>query len=117
MPLLSLSSTDADTADAGELLRRHPVHVIYKHSPTCSLSEMAHDEVREYADRSNALPLTLIDVFEARAMSDALEAETGIRHESPQVLLVRNGRVQWHASHRRVTARALDAAANTVVHG
>lgn len=110
MSLEPLSRIDADQADASALLGRHPTHLIYKHSPYCSLSFVAEEQVRRFANESDAIPVTMIDVIRQRAMSDAIEDATGIRHESPQVLLVRNGSVAWHASHRRVTAIAIDAA-------
>lgn len=110
MPLASLSRNDADGADAESLLGRHPTHIIYKHSPSCSLSFVAEQQVRRYADSTASLPITQVDVIAQRTMSDAIEATTGIRHESPQVLLVRDGRVEWHTSHRGVTAAALEGA-------
>jgi bacillithiol system protein YtxJ len=90
-----------------DLLSRYVVHLVYKHSPTCSLSQAAILEVYSYREEAGALPVTMIEVFRDRAMSDGIEYVTGVRHESPQVLLVRGGVVQWHASHRRVTAAAI----------
>lgn len=110
MPIETLSRQDADQANATALLARHPLHLIYKHSPYCSLSFVAEEQVRRFAGEDNTIPVTMIDVIRQRAMSDAIEDATGIRHESPQVLLVRDGSVAWHASHRRVTAIALEAA-------
>lgn len=110
MPIETLSRQDADQADATALLERHPLHLIYKHSPYCSLSFVAEEQVRRFAGEGASIPVTMIDVIRQRAMSDAIEDATGVRHESPQVLLVRDGRVVWDASHRRVTALALEAA-------
>lgn len=90
-----------------DLLSRHVVHLVYKHSLKCSLSLAAILEVYSYREESGALPVTMIDVFRDRALSDGIEYVTCVRHESPQVLLVRGGEVQWHASHRRVTASAI----------
>jgi len=107
------SPTRQATADAESLLGRHPVHLIYKHSPYCGLSLIAERQVQRYQAAPDALPMTVIDVFEQRALSDAIETVTGVRHESPQILVVRDGRVHWHASHRRVTAEAIaDAVAD-----
>jgi len=36
---------------------------------------------------------------------------TGVRHESPQVLLIRDGLAVWHGSHWEITEQALDQAA------
>lgn len=110
MPIETLSRQDADQANATALLARHPLHLIYKHSPYCSLSFVAEEQVRRFAGEERAIPVTMIDVIRQRAMSDAIEDATGIRHESPQVLLVRDGRVVWDASHRRVSAVAIDTA-------
>lgn len=113
MPLTVLPALDAARADAASLLARHPTHIIYKHSPTCSLSFVAEEQVRRYADVGESLPVIMIDVIGQRAMSNAIEEATGVRHESPQVLLVRDGRVAWHTSHRGVTVSALAGATAT----
>jgi bacillithiol system protein YtxJ len=48
-----------------------------------------------------------IVVQEARPLSDLVARETGIRHESPQVILFRNGKAVWNASHHGITAENL----------
>lgn len=113
--LRDLFASDASD-QATELLAQHDVHVIYKHSPLCSLSQMAADEVRVYRALPEALPITVLDVFADRALSNAIEQVTDIRHESPQVLLIRNGTVVWHASHRRVTAASITDAQRRLAH-
>jgi bacillithiol system protein YtxJ len=42
-------------------------------------------------------------------VSDAAAQRLGIRHETPQAILLRDGRVVWNASHFRITAIELDA--------
>jgi len=44
-----------------------------------------------------------IDVVMQRNLSLALAEEVGVRHESPQLILLNNGKVAAHASHSRVT--------------
>lgn len=84
--------------------------VIYKHSPICHLSEMAIVEFDAFV-RANEAPVALyqVDVIGARPASQRVEALTGVRHESPQVLVLSEGAVVWHASHRRVRAEDLAA--------
>ena len=48
-----------------------------------------------------------IVVQEARSLSDLVARETGIRHESPQVILFRNGEAVWNTSHHGITAESL----------
>lgn len=84
--------------------------VIYKHSPICSISETALEELEAFAKgASEGTELFSVDVLEARPASRKIEEATGIRHESPQVLVLVNGAVVWHASHRRIRAEELSA--------
>ena len=46
-----------------------------------------------------------------RDLSLLAAEETGVAHKSPQALLIRDGRVAWHASHGQITTHALEAAA------
>lgn len=82
--------------------------LFFKHSATCGTSAWAHEQVASWAQ---AMPpdvdLWLIDVREGRDVSQALATRVGVHHESPQVLLVRDGAVRWHTSHYGVTARAI----------
>ena len=85
--------------------------LIYKHSLTCGTSGVAYEEVVELVEGS-MLPGTayIVRIQTAREVSWAIEARTAVRHESPQALLIVDGRVVWHASHFRVTARAIASA-------
>ena len=76
--------------------------LLFKHDPGCSISEAAY---RELARLDGEFPL--IDVARARSLSLAVAAETGVRHESPQVIVLRDGAVAWSASHSRITADAV----------
>jgi bacillithiol system protein YtxJ len=51
-----------------------------------------------------------VRVIEERPVSLRLAALTGVPHQSPQALLVRDGRALWHDSHRGITAEALAGA-------
>jgi bacillithiol system protein YtxJ len=55
----------------------------------------------------------MVTVQTHRAVSNAIAQKLGVRHETPQALLVKNGRVVWTASHFRVTAAAVDDAIRT----
>ena len=94
-----------------ELLERakeRPVWV-FKHSLTCGTSSAAWAEFRRFAagQPDDGAVYALIEVQNARAVSNALAERTGIPHESPQVLLLRDARVAWQGSHYQISARAL----------
>lgn len=83
---------------------------LYKHSLTCGTSAYALEEMTQLAAAEPDVPLHLVPVQTARAVSDAIANRFGLRHESPQLILVDHGQVRWHASHFGVTAeRAREA--------
>jgi monothiol bacilliredoxin len=88
--------------------------LLFKHSHTCGVSMEALDELLAHLNdrgRHTFLPhYAMVTVQTHRAVSNAIAQKLGVRHETPQALLVRNGRVIWSASHFRVTAAAVDDA-------
>jgi bacillithiol system protein YtxJ len=81
--------------------------VLFNHDPWCPISARAYDQVS-----SVALDVVLIDVSRERIVTRELAQRTGVRHESPQVIVLRDGQVIWSASHHRITREALEQAAN-----
>ncbi len=86
--------------------------VLFKHSPTCGTSAYAYEEVDRFAAERNEVPVYIVDVIAQRPLSREIEARVGIRHESPQVFVIREGRVVWSASHYSITARKMELAMN-----
>ncbi len=78
--------------------------VLFKHSTTCPISAGVYQEI------SNAdADINLIVVQKARTVSDAIAEKTGVRHESPQAFVVKDGAVVYHASHYDVTAEDINS--------
>lgn len=104
--LIALDTTsDLDAAIAASA--DHPV-VIFKHSLTCGTSAMAAEEIMDLRDRlGDAADIRLLIVQKSRDVSWDAERRLKVRHESPQVLILSGGQVVWHASHFRVTAKAV----------
>ncbi|HJR59819.1 MAG TPA: bacillithiol system redox-active protein YtxJ [Vicinamibacterales bacterium] len=87
--------------------RERPV-LIFKHSRTCGISAEAFDELHEHlAEVSPGASYNLITVQSHRAVSDEAAARLGVRHETPQAILLRDGVPVWKASHFRITAKEL----------
>ena len=61
-------------------------------------------------ERFTDADVNLVIVQRARELSQEIARRTGVRHESPQALVVRNGEVVWNASHYDITADAVRAA-------
>ncbi len=85
--------------------------LLFKHSYTCGTSAEALDElVSHLNERPADASYAMVTVQTHRDVSNAVARKLGVRHETPQALLVRDGRVVWSASHFRVTATALKEA-------
>ena len=92
-----------------ERSRERPVWV-FKHSLTCGTSSAAWAEFQRFVAEEpgdGGTVYALIEVQNARAVSSALAERTGVRHESPQVFLLRDARASWHASHFQIKVQAL----------
>jgi len=85
--------------------------LLFKHSLTCGTSAEALDELIEHLNEDKLdARYAIVTVQSHRELSNAVSARLGIRHETPQALLIRDGRVIWSASHFRVTAAAVQSA-------
>lgn len=83
-------------------------HVIYKHSYSCSVSIFAKTRVETVLEKFSAkAAFHFVDVRRNRPVSNYIAEKSGVRHESPQLLIIRDGNVVWHGSHHRVTAEAI----------
>jgi monothiol bacilliredoxin len=113
MPNLThLSDLDMLEAAIAESAER-PV-LLFKHSRTCGISCEALDElqahVAEQAVKAAGVSYKVITVQSHRGLSDSAAKRLGIRHETPQAILLKDGRPVWNASHFRITAAALTRA-------
>jgi len=85
--------------------------LLFKHSYTCGVSAEALDElIAHLNERDHSVPFAMVAVQTHREVSNAIASRLGVRHETPQALLVQDGRVVWSASHFRVTSRSVEEA-------
>lgn len=104
--LIHLSDLDMLDAAIAESAER-PV-LLFKHSRTCGISHEALDELRGHLERgSSDAAYKMITVQSHRNVSEGAAARLGIRHETPQAILLRGGKAVWNASHFRITAEEL----------
>lgn len=80
--------------------------VLFKHSLTCPISYAAYEEMSLLTE----MPISLVIVQDARAISNEIAARTGVRHESPQTIILRDGKPAWHASHYDITKSSVTRA-------
>lgn len=94
--------------DIDELSKQRPV-VLFKHSTRCSVSSMAkrslehdwrlsEDQVRPY----------FLDLIQHRSISNQIAEHYGVQHESPQILLIKNGTCIYHTSHSSISVKGVE---------
>jgi bacillithiol system protein YtxJ len=64
---------------------------------------MAFEEVEDLIALEPAVDVFVVSVQFGAVISKEIAKRFGLRHESPQALVVLRGAVAWHASHLRVT--------------
>lgn len=97
----------SDSRELGSLFalsHERPV-VLFKHSLTCPISSAAYEEMADFEG-----DVSLIVVQRAREVSREVEQLTGIRHESPQAIILRNGKPVWNASHWKIKRLVVEEA-------
>lgn len=78
--------------------------VIFKHSTRCPISSGANEEMMMLDEECQDKPVKIgkILVVEHREVSLYCAERLGIKHESPQVIIVHHGKVTFNDSHHRV---------------
>ncbi|MCB0447062.1 MAG: bacillithiol system redox-active protein YtxJ [Gelidibacter sp.] len=85
--------------DEIEKLSATKTQVIFKHSTTCGISRMVMRQFIEVFDVDANLDLYYLDLHSYRDVSNETGYKFQVIHESPQLLVVKNGIVVTHASH------------------
>lgn len=81
--------------------------VIFKHSTRCSISSV----VKNRLDKSEGLPgidFYYLDLIRYRNISDKVSTDFFVEHESPQILLIRNGECVYDESHSAITMAEIE---------
>lgn len=101
-----LNLSDSDQLDKLiEESKQYPV-AIFKHSTRCGISAMAKSRL-ESAGQEGMPPIYYLDLIANRPVSDAVAQRFGIRHESPQIIVIEGGEPVYNASHGGISAEDL----------
>ncbi|SHI93702.1 bacillithiol system redox-active protein YtxJ [Pseudozobellia thermophila] len=107
VPWLALSRLE-QLDDIVEKSHSRP-QVIFKHSTTCGISRMVLNMFnRNYGLSEGQMDFYFLDLHQFRDVSDGVATRFGIVHQSPQLLVVKNGTVVAHDSHGAITDLQLD---------
>jgi len=80
---------------------------IFKHSTRCTISDMVKNRLEKSVVDKDSLPVYYLDLIVYRNISNRIAELFDVEHESPQLLIIKNGICVEHASHTDVTAQML----------
>ena len=89
-----------------EFLAGNKTAAIFK-AGTCHKTPTAFEHVQTHFEDRDDLPLGIIRVVEARKASNHVEELTGVRHESPQLLLFKDGKSVFDRDNWDITAETV----------
>lgn len=72
--------------------------VIFKHSTRCSISSVAYQRLQK-AQQPDGVDFYYLDLLAHRPLSNKVAEVFGVHHESPQVLVIKDGRCVYDESH------------------
>lgn len=86
--------------------------LLFKYSMTCFSSISANKELRAL---KTDLPIHTVIVQPDRQVSNAIEKDLHVKHESPQLLIIKNGKAIWQATHYHIKRTVIDEAVQQYV--
>ncbi|MEM8487673.1 MAG: bacillithiol system redox-active protein YtxJ [Bacteroidota bacterium] len=106
-------STAMELEEAFTASMEKPV-ILFKHSATCPVSAMARRRIKQLQEAGDP-PVYEVVVQSARSLSQKLAQDLGIRHESPQVILLHKQSPVYDTSHHLINVEDIrDAAAHAL---
>ena len=89
--------------------------LLFKHSYTCGISAEALDEIVDHLNnRALDARYAMVTVQTDREVSNAVATRLGVRHQTPQAIVIKDGRAVWAASHFPVNATEIRKALEAV---
>ncbi|WP_055436545.1 bacillithiol system redox-active protein YtxJ [Lacinutrix algicola] len=91
--------TTVDQLNTIEKLSKGKTQVIFKHSTRCGISKMVMNQFVSAFDVDVNLDLYYLDLLSFREVSNEAGFKFQVMHQSPQLLIIKNGVAVAHASH------------------
>lgn len=81
--------------------------IIFKHSTRCSISRMVLKQFENEFDLDEKVVPYFLDLLEYRNISNEIASRFGVQHQSPQVIVIKDGRSVYNASHESIAVEKL----------
>ena len=82
--------------------------VIYKHSKACSISSVVKNRLEKNTPPPG-IDFYFLDIWEYRFLSNKIAKDLEVHHESPQVLVIKNGQCIYEESHLGIRMDEIEA--------
>lgn len=99
--------TESDYRSLLETNSDQPVF-IFKHSTACWISAEAKKQFDRFADTNDQAIAGVVLVIENRALSLLIAGNSGVAHQSPQVILFKNGKAIWSQVQMEISQAAME---------
>lgn len=97
-----------------EIKTKNGYSIIFKHSTRCAISLMAKKKFEfEWDNLPENTPIYFLDLLSYRNLSNTIAEQFKVHHQSPQLLLIKNGECIYESSHGEISAE--DAATKMAV--
>jgi len=83
------------------------LQLIFKHSTRCSISSMALSRLEKDWNLQGKVDAWYLDLLAYRAISDAIATKLNVMHESPQAILLVDGKVIDVSSHSAIAVHRI----------
>ena len=107
--------TEPNDLEAAEQQSYERPVLIFKHSTRCSISSMSLDRFERSFSSDAPFEVYFLDLITHREISNLIAEKFGIRHESPQVILIKEGKPFYDTSHMAINYKELAMEANKMV--
>jgi bacillithiol system protein YtxJ len=81
---------------------------IFKHSTRCSISSISLKRFELDYIENPRVPMYFLDLLRYRSISNLVAETFNVEHESPQLLIIKNGKCILHESHMEIRASMLE---------
>jgi bacillithiol system protein YtxJ len=81
--------------------------LIFKHSTRCHISRSALRMFESELGLKHEMVPYFLDLLEFRDVSNEIASRFGVQHQSPQIIIIKDGKAIYNASHERIDATKL----------
>lgn len=108
LPLTDISQLHVLIKNSNEQSAQGLTVLIFKHSTRCSISSMALNRLESKWQNNENVKTYFLDLLKFRDVSNEIARVFNVEHQSPQVLIIKNGKCVYHNSHNGISYHEIE---------